>query len=101
MWNLVRSCPQRGRIGSLRDPFQGGSLGLATVIMLMFSLSGRAQQSSATIVETVTDPFTAAIPNAEVTVANQDTGSKRVPVSNSAGAFREAPRRVVNHPFLI
>ncbi len=48
-------------------------LALASLSVLVFSLSGWAQQSSATIVGTVTDPSGAAIPNATVTVASVHT----------------------------
>ena len=65
-------------------------LALASLSLLVFSLSGWAQQSSATMVGTVTDPSGAAIPNATVTVASVDTGFKRVLVTNSAGAYTAA-----------
>jgi Carboxypeptidase regulatory-like domain len=65
-------------------------LALASLTVLVFSLSGWAQQSSATMVGTVTDPSGAAIPNATVTVASVDTGFKRVFVTNSAGAYTAA-----------
>jgi len=67
--------------------FMTSLFALVALSVLVFSLSGWAQQSSATIVGTVTDPSGAAIPNVKVTVANQNTGFKRVLVSNSVGAY--------------
>ncbi|HEX5413172.1 MAG TPA: carboxypeptidase-like regulatory domain-containing protein [Terriglobia bacterium] len=62
-------------------------LACAALSVLAFSPNCWAQQSSATIVGTVTDPSGAAIPNATITVVNPDTGFKRVLVSNSVGAY--------------
>jgi Carboxypeptidase regulatory-like domain len=73
-----------------RYRFLAKLLVFATLSLLAFSLNGWAQQSSATIVGTVTDPSGAAIPNATVTVASPDTGFKRVLVTNSAGAYTAA-----------
>ena len=62
-------------------------LALASLSVLVFSLSGWAQQSTATIVGTATDPSGAAIPNATVTVTSPNTGFKLVLTTNSAGAY--------------
>ena len=60
------------------------------VSLLAGSLNCWAQQSSATIVGSITDPSGAAVPNATVTVMGLSTGFKQVLVTNGVGAYTAA-----------
>src|SRR5712692_9553144 len=57
-------------------------------ICLFFSLTPlHAQRTQGTISGTVSDPSGAVIPKAQVTVTNEETGSKRTVTSNEAGYY--------------
>ena len=67
-----------------------GGLALVTLLLLLSPTVAMAQ-SQATLVGTVTDPTGAAVPGAEVTVSNLDTGSERAVETNEVGNFRVFP----------
>lgn len=60
-------------------------LGLFAFLLAMFTTSAYAQE--ATIVGTVTDPTGAAVPNASITITNNDTGVKRTLPTNGDGQY--------------
>ena len=64
------------------------------LILVLFACSAFAQE--ATIVGTVTDATGAALPNANVTITNLDTGQSRTLTSNDAGQF-VAPGLRIGH----
>ena len=71
----------------LRSPFWL----LAIIVSTLLALSGapaKAQLSTATMFGTITDPSGAAIPNANVTITQTDTGFSRTIVTNESGAYR-------------
>jgi hypothetical protein len=61
-------------------------LALAFAILIPVSV-WRAQTVSGTILGTVTDSSGAAVPNAQITITNQDTGVVRTSVSTAEGNF--------------
>lgn len=67
---------------------------LLAILSLMFAAKGRAQE--ATIVGTVTDPSGAAVPNASITITNNDTGVARTLPSNGDGQY-VAPDLHIGH----
>ncbi len=54
-----------------------------TLMALTFTLSVRAQEGTSSLRGTVTDPAGAAIPNAQVSIANQETGLNRRTVTTT------------------
>jgi hypothetical protein len=67
---------------------------LLVAVIVMFSARGLAQE--ATIVGTVTDPSGAAVPNASVTLVNNDTGISRTINTSSDGQY-VAPDLNIGH----
>jgi len=63
---------------------------LAIVFLASFAGVLRAQTQLATVFGTVTDPSGAAIPGAQITIANQSTGWKRDTVTDTAGEYHLA-----------
>ena len=59
--------------------------GLFTFLLAVFTVSAFAQE--ATIVGTITDPSGAAVPNANITITNTDTGVQRNMTSTSDGQY--------------
>ena len=66
-----------------------GVLVLASIVLLSPAIA--MAQSQATLVGSVTDPTSAAVPGAEVTVSNLETGLERVVQTNEVGNFRVFP----------
>ena len=66
-----------------------GVLVLASIVLLSPAVA--MAQSQATLVGSVTDPTSAAVPGAEVTVSNLETGLERVVQTNEVGNFRVFP----------
>ena len=66
-----------------------GVLVLASIVLLSPVVA--MAQSQATLVGSVTDPTSAAVPGAEVTVSNLETGLERVVQTNEVGNFRVFP----------
>jgi len=64
------------------------------ILVLLFAAQGFAQE--ATIVGTVTDPSGAAVPNASITVTNNDTGLSTTLMTSSDGQFA-APDLHIGH----
>jgi hypothetical protein len=64
-------------------------LAAAVGVCLLLGMSGilRAQRTQGTISGTVSDPSGAVIPNAEVTITNQQTGAKRAVTTNESGYY--------------
>jgi Carboxypeptidase regulatory-like domain len=60
---------------------------LALCFMLSWAAALHAQRTEGTISGTVSDPSGAVIPKAEVTIANQQTGSKRMVATNESGFY--------------
>src|SRR5579864_7343419 len=60
-----------------------------SVALLVLSVSAgvQAQQTAGRILGSVLDPQGAAIPNAQITITNQDTGTVRDVVSESDGSY--------------
>jgi outer membrane receptor protein involved in Fe transport len=56
--------------------------------MALAALAAMAQNTSGTLAGQVTDSSSAAIPKAQVTIVNQETGLRRVVETNDDGAFR-------------
>ena len=70
---------------------------LCTTALLAFFFSGRAwAQATSTINGTVTDPSGAVIPNATVTLTQEETGAKQSSVSNADGLY-SIPGLAVGH----
>ncbi|MBV9613387.1 MAG: carboxypeptidase regulatory-like domain-containing protein, partial [Acidobacteriaceae bacterium] len=57
------------------------------VLTLLLAPARSWAQSTGTIQGSITDPTGAAIPDAVITVTNQDTGEKRVIKSDSVGLY--------------
>src|SRR5665213_3362741 len=66
---------------------------LALFAMLIFIGTAAYAQGTASVLGTVTDPSGAVIPNANITITNQDNGFIRTTVSNGTGNYsaRELP----------
>ena len=69
-------------------------LGLFAFLLAIFTTSAFAQE--ATILGTVTDPTGAAVPNASITLTNNDTGVKRTLPTNGDGQY-VAPDLHIGH----
>jgi Carboxypeptidase regulatory-like domain len=69
-------------------------LGLFTFLLVIFTTSAFAQE--ATILGTVTDPSGAAVPNASITITNNDTGVTRTLPTNGDGQY-VAPDLHIGH----
>jgi hypothetical protein len=63
------------------------SSGMIAILVLLFSVSTPAQRSTGTLRGQVLDPQGAAVPEAEVTVTNQDTGVEMKVKTTSAGTY--------------
>src|SRR5438105_3952153 len=63
-------------------------LALLACALLVLCCSAFAQTVSSSLVGTVLDPSNAVVPNAPVTLTDQDTGSVRTATSDSSGTFR-------------
>jgi len=64
-------------------------LSLAAACMVLLPSAGLAQSlTSGDVGGTVTDPSGAAVPNATVTLKNNDTGAEQTTTTNSTGAYR-------------
>jgi hypothetical protein len=59
----------------------------SALTMLLFSAGLFAQQVTGRILGTVLDTSGAAVPNAQITITNQETGAVRTAVSNSDGSY--------------
>lgn len=57
------------------------------VLLVCAATAAKAQEFRATIAGQVTDPSGAVIPNAQITVTNQETGVKSTTVSNAGGQY--------------
>jgi len=60
---------------------------LAPFVLLVSSVFLRAQTPLGTVTGLATDPSSAAVPNASISVTNQATGVKRTTASNASGAY--------------
>jgi Carboxypeptidase regulatory-like domain/TonB-dependent Receptor Plug Domain len=67
------------------------SFGLLAVLLLCFSLVGRAQELTATLSGTVTDSSGAVVPNATVTITLNGVGSAARVVNTDASGYYSAP----------
>ena len=63
-------------------------LSFALLLSLLLGGSGNAQLSTATLYGTITDSTGAAIPKANVTITQTDTGFVRTVVTNDSGNYR-------------
>src|SRR4051812_810572 len=64
---------------------------MAALVCLLLPLAGLAQSIvSGDVTGTVTDPSGAVVPNAQVTIKNDNTGETHTTTSNSAGVYRFA-----------
>ena len=75
-----------------RKVFAGRNSALSLVaaiwaIAFLFAGQSRAQVAGATLSGTITDPSGAAIPTAEVSVTNKETGVNRAVVTDTAGFY--------------
>ena len=61
---------------------------MAACLLLLPSASFAQSLTSGGVTGTVTDPSGAAVPNANVTLKNNDTGATQTTTSNSTGAYR-------------
>jgi hypothetical protein len=61
---------------------------LFSLLLIVASTSFAQTVTSGDIVGTITDPSGAAVPNATVTLKNNDTGATQTATSNSTGAYR-------------
>jgi outer membrane receptor protein involved in Fe transport len=66
----------------------GWKLSLALLLSVLICGSGNAQLSTATLFGTITDTTGAAIPKANVTITQTDTGFVRTVVTNESGGYR-------------
>lgn len=74
-----------------------GSLSLFAAVMLVMALCGNIwAQETSTITGTVTDPSGAVVPNAQVTVTQEETGTQQATATNGDGLF-ELPGLAVGH----
>src|SRR5581483_5301023 len=74
-----------GSIGHLLRRFDLRLGVLLAALVLLFAAQGLAQE--ATIVGTVTDPTGASVPNASITITNNDTGLSRTLTTSSDGQY--------------
>src|SRR5215831_10165677 len=73
--------------------FIGRTIGLRSILalialLLAIPLAVAAQDNTATLVGTVTDPGGAVVPGAQITARNVDTGLTRTVTSNDEGDYR-------------
>src|ERR1700730_1009969 len=64
------------------------TLSFLWVFIFMLALAANAQNTTGSIVGTVTDQTGASVPNAKVTVTNNATGEKRIVATNDAGEYQ-------------
>ena len=83
-----------GSIGQLWQRLDLRLVILLAVVVFLFAAQGLAQE--ATIVGTITDPSGAAVPNATVTITNNETGVARTMPSNTDGQY-VAPDLHIGH----
>jgi Carboxypeptidase regulatory-like domain/TonB dependent receptor len=77
---------------------QFGACCLAALLILIFGPSRAfAQGGTGTITGTVTDPKGLAVPDAQVTILNMDTGVARPPISSTDAGLYTAPFLAPNH----
>ena len=77
---------------------QFGACCLAALLILIFGPSRAfAQGGTGTITGTVTDPKGLAVPDAQVTILNMDTGIARPPISSTDAGLYTAPFLAPNH----
>src|SRR5579863_5340845 len=77
---------------------QFGACCLAALLILIFGPSRAfAQGGTGTIAGTVTDPKGLAVPDAQVTILNMDTGVARPPISSTDAGLYTAPFLAPNH----
>lgn len=88
----ARSVAQQRRT-SFRGPLTAW-LSIALILMLLPSLTARAQFDNGSLVGTIHDPTGAAIPNAQVTVTNVATGVATQVKTNGAGDYEVPTLRV-------
>lgn len=59
-----------------------------TLLTLTITLTASAQEGTSSLRGTVTDPTGAAVPNAQVSISNQETGlNRRATTTNESGAL--------------
>ena len=78
------------RIAGRRSWISGRTIIFAALLCLLFSavcMDVQAQTTNGTILGNVLDSSGAAVPNAEITVTNQDTGVIRTSVSTAEGVY--------------
>ena len=63
-------------------------VGFALVILSVSAMSARAQDTTGTILGTITDASGGVLPGVSVTVKNTDTSRSRTVVTDSAGRYR-------------
>src|SRR2546429_6079552 len=73
---------------------------LVTAAALFFSVSAFAQGTTGTLRGQVLDPAGAVVPNAEVTVTNQETGVSVKVTTTSAGTNRKSTRLNSCHGYI-
>src|SRR6266566_3388022 len=60
----------------------------ASILLLVFAITGTAQQNTGTILGVVKDASGAVIPGVSVTVVNEETNLTRTVITGENGAFR-------------
>ena len=64
------------------------TVAFVTMLALTFTLPVRAQEGTSVLRGTVTDPAGAAVPNAQVSIANQETGlNRRTATTTESGDY--------------
>ena len=67
---------------------RGALITAATTLLLMFAVTGIAQQNMGTILGVVKDASGAVIPGVSVTIINEETNLTRTVITGENGAFR-------------
>lgn len=79
---------QKQKAGGRKTSFLAFTIRLATIVVFLFALNTIARaQSTATLQGAVTDTSNAAVPNATVTIHNQNTGIDRTTQTDQSGAY--------------
>jgi len=83
----MSNCASSDRTSSAGPFSTGGPAAIVLVFAGLISVSPAFAQSTGTIQGTITDPTSAPIPNASVTVREENTGQERVIAADSAGVY--------------